>query len=604
MTRQHYASLLTLLSATAVWAGPEFFPIVGGSQQQTVTIRIIALGTKETWCTAALGFRSLSGEPIGSTKEVALRIGQSERLTFRLADLGLADGERAELRPVVELGASLSVCWPAVEVTTPFTSGVAGYVSGIALRMKRPADARLSPFVETRDGETVRVIVYRVDRDDAPACELRAGFRGADGTSIGEEETWSLAPGESKRMDYAPSGKERVLITLRPLTEDGASGCVASTQLYDRRTGGTVKVVPMALPRTTALLDVPPPADAPEESHPEEPPSSARPIGQVVEIPTPLGLPPVASPEDNPPTWETIALGRRLFYDTVLSADGTIACASCHDPAAGFSDPRRLSLGVNGAEGDRNSMTVLNAALSAEVFWEGRSKGLEAQARMPVTGAAEFAHSLQGVERRLKSDPAYVRWFEEAWGPAPITYYMAAKSIATFQRTLLSGNSPFDQFMFGGNRNALSQSAQRALFGFGGVPGCNQCHLIGTRSATLGSDKFFNTGVAAITRNTLKDQGRWKVTEQEMDRGAFRPPTLRNIELTAPYMHDGNFGSISEVAFFYAGGGRDNDWLSPLFRSIGRAPGGSVPPQDLDDINVFIRALTGEMPENAGPPDQ
>jgi cytochrome c peroxidase len=159
--------------------------------------------------------------------------------------------------------------------------------------------------------------------------------------------------------------------------------------------------------------------------------------------------------------------------------------------------------------------------------------------------------------------------------------------------------------MFGGDRNALSQSAIRGLSNFTGAPGCHQCHLIEApaRSATFGNDKFFNTGVAAVTFDILKDQGRWKVTDSESDRGAFRPPSLRNIELTAPYMHDGNFPTVDSVVFFYAGGGRDNHWISPTLRAIGRAPGGSIPPQDLEDFLNFLRALTGEMPENAGPPE-
>jgi cytochrome c peroxidase len=465
--------------------------------------------------------------------------------------------------------------------------------------MKRPDDAKTSPFLDAGVEETVRVILYRVDREKAPSCSVKAGFRRLDGSRHSDEHVWTLAPGEARSIDYAPSTQERVLIDLRPVEEGSAVGCLASAQVFNRRTAATFKIVPIALPRSPGLLDLPPGPDAPEESHPEEAQSSSRPIGRVVEIRSPLGLPPLPIPENNPPTAETIALGRRLFYDTVLSADGTIACASCHDPAAGFSDPRPLSVGVNGAVVERNSMSILNAAFSPEVFWEGRSSGLEAQARMPVTGAQEFAHSLEGVERRLRWDSNYVRWFEDAWGAGPITYDMIAKSIATFERTLLSGNSPVDRYLFAGDRNALSAPALRAFAGFQAI--CSQCHLIEVpgKSATFGNEKYFNTGVAAVGFETLKDQGRWKVTAHEPDRGAFRPPSLRNMELTAPYMHDGSLGSPAAVAIFYGGGGRWNAWLSPT--TPPPAPPGVTP--DFEGIEAFVRALTGDLPENAGPPD-
>jgi cytochrome c peroxidase len=443
-----------------------------------------------------------------------------------------------------------------------------------------------------------------VDRDGAPACNVHAGFRFRDGEPIRDEETWTLEPGKGRQLDYSPSSKERVLLNLRPTSEDQGAGCVASAQIYDRKTGSTLKIVPIALPRTSELLAVPRPEPT-EDARAVELSSSARPVGQPVQIRSPLGLPPVPIPDDNPATTETIVLGRRLFYDTILSADGTIACASCHDPAAGFSDPRRVSLGVNGAEGDRNSMSVLNAAFSPEVFWEGRSKGLEAQATMPVIGVKEFAHSLEGVERRLQNHAGYPRLFEEAWGGGPITYEMVAKSIATFQRTLLSGNAALDRYLFARDRSAVSESVLRGLSLFQGIAGCNQCHTIGPGSAaTFGNEKFFNTGVAALTFDTLKDLGRWKVTNREEDRGAFRPTSLRNIALTAPYMHDGSIGALSSVVFFYAAGGRDNLWLSPLFRALSRPPGGVPPVQDVIDLSDLLFALTGDMPENAGPPDE
>src|SRR6185369_2520175 len=153
-----------------------------------------------------------------------------------------------------------------------------------------------------------------------------------------------------------------------------------------------------------------------------------------------------------------------------------------------------------------------------------------------------------------------VRQFADAFGPGPIVYDMAAKAIATFQRTLLSGNSPFDRFYFQGDRTAISASAQRGFELFRGPAGCSKCHQIEGAYATFGSDRFFNTGVAATSFTTLADEGRWKVTMRDADRGAFRPPSLRNVALRAPYMHDGSFKTLLEVVQFYASGARNNRW--------------------------------------------
>ena len=322
------------------------------------------------------------------------------------------------------------------------------------------------------------------------------------------------------------------------------------------------------------------------------------PIGAPIPLPTSLGLPPLQVPEDNPLTAETVALGRRLFYDSALSRDQTESCASCHDPAAGFRDRRRVSQGVNGLDGDRQSMTVLNAAFAPEVFWDGRAKGLEEQARGPVENSLEFAFSHRGVELRLASDLSYVQQFAQAFGPGPITYEKVAKGIAAFQRTALSGNSPFDQFQFGNNRNALNASAQRGLDLFDGIGGCTQCHKMERAYATFSDERFHNTGVAAISFDVLSDQGRWKVTGVESDRGAFRPPTLRNVELFPHLMHNGKMNSLSEVIDHYGHRGTPNRWLSPLLLDLGPAP-----PQVRQDVIAFLTSLSGEMPQNIGPPE-
>ena len=159
------------------------------------------------------------------------------------------------------------------------------------------------------------------------------------------------------------------------------------------------------------------------------------PVGDPLEIETPLGLPPVLIPVGNTPTVETVALGRRLFYDPLLSVDHTVACASCHDPQFGFSDGKPVSEGVNGQKGGRNAPTVLNAAYYTTQFWDGRAATLEEQAAGPVQNPIEMAHTLESVEERLNTDPAYLAEFEKAFGSGPVTYEMVAKAIASFERT-------------------------------------------------------------------------------------------------------------------------------------------------------------------------
>ncbi|MCZ6490038.1 MAG: cytochrome-c peroxidase, partial [Acidobacteria bacterium] len=174
--------------------------------------------------------------------------------------------------------------------------------------------------------------------------------------------------------------------------------------------------------------------------------SPAMPIGIPVPIAAPLGLPPVPIPADNPPTAETIALGRKLFYDPMLSIDDTVACVTCHAPDLGFSDGKQFSEGVEGLMGGRNSPTLFTVAYYTTQFWDGRAPSLEKQAEGPVQAPVEMAQTLEGVEEKLMADSSYRSEFERAFGPGRITYEMVEKAIASFERTILSGNSPFDRY--------------------------------------------------------------------------------------------------------------------------------------------------------------
>lgn len=327
-------------------------------------------------------------------------------------------------------------------------------------------------------------------------------------------------------------------------------------------------------------------------------PLAVHPIGTALEIAAPLGLPPVPVPADNPATVETIALGRRLYYDPMLSLDGTISCASCHDPGKGFSDGRQFSTGVGNKTGTRNSPTVFNAAYFEAQFWDGRSPSLEKQAEGPVQNPVEMAHTLKGVEERLNKNASYQAEFARAFGPGPITYEMVEKAIASFERTVVSGNSPFDRFYYGGDKKALSPAAQRGLKVFTDARkgNCAACHTIGAQYALFTDNKFHNVGVG-VKGGQVLDKGRYDVTKNEAETGAFKTPSLRNIALTAPYFHDGSRQTLKEVIDFYIGGANSNPHLDQQIHALDFLTG-----QERADLEEFLMSLTGEVPPATDPP--
>jgi cytochrome c peroxidase len=237
---------------------------------------------------------------------------------------------------------------------------------------------------------------------------------------------------------------------------------------------------------------------------------AVRPIGRRVTIKAPLGLPPVPIPPDNPPTAETIALGRRLFYEPALSVDGTIACASCHNPTLGFTDNKPVAIGMQGKTGNRSAPSVINRAYDRTLFWDGRAPDLEKQVEGPIQNPLEMAQTLDGLVQRLQASDSYREEFAQAWGSDRITTEMVTKSIATFERTVLSGNSPFDRYYYGGHKNALSESARRGLRVFTDPKrgNCAACHLIGKNYALFTDHKFHNLGIGANTDGSLTDPGR------------------------------------------------------------------------------------------------
>jgi cytochrome c peroxidase len=324
---------------------------------------------------------------------------------------------------------------------------------------------------------------------------------------------------------------------------------------------------------------------------------AAAPVGAVVEIKAPLGLPPVPIPAANKPTADTIALGRRLYYDPKLSLDGSIACASCHSPLHGFTDGLPVSLGVSGQHGKRNAPTVLNAAYQPVQFWDGRAASLELQAAGPIANPVEMNQSHEACVGKLDSEPEYKKLFAQAFGPGPVTIGKVEMAIASFERTLLSGNSPFDRYEFGGDKKAMKPEAIRglAIFKDANKGNCVKCHTIESSYALFADGKYHNLGVGLNAEGELTDLGRYNESKVESDKGAFRTPTLRNIALTGPYMHDGSVTTLRRVVDFYVGGGNSNPQLDKDIKQL------HLSGREREDLVAFLEALTGDMPPNSTP---
>jgi cytochrome c peroxidase len=322
-----------------------------------------------------------------------------------------------------------------------------------------------------------------------------------------------------------------------------------------------------------------------------------RPVGSPIKIEVPLGLPPVPIPSDNPPTAETIAIGRRLFYDQKLSHNNAISCATCHNPALAFSDPRRLSRGVDGELGTRNAPSVLNAAYFTTEFWDGRAPSLEQQALGPMANPVEMDQPHGISVQKISADPIYQREFEHAFGPGPVTITKITMALASFERTLLSGDSPFDRYEYGGQKNAMTPAAIRGLSVFRdkNKGNCATCHTIGEKYAIFSDNKFHNLGVGLDAEGNIVDQGRYIATRVVGDRGSFRTPTLRDVALTAPYMHDGSEKTLKDVVDFYVGGGSSNPCLDKEIKPL------NLTGQERSDLVAFLESLTGDTPPNSGP---
>ncbi|MBI3621686.1 MAG: cytochrome-c peroxidase [Nitrospirae bacterium] len=295
-------------------------------------------------------------------------------------------------------------------------------------------------------------------------------------------------------------------------------------------------------------------------------------------------LPAVTAPKNNPTTPAKVALGRQLFFDTRLSGDNRFSCAWCHNPSLAFGDGLPRASGFGNKELNRHSPTVLNAAYSAKQFWDGRADTLEDQAKGPITNQDEMNINPENLVKKLSAIPTYQKQFNTVFGAAP-SLDTVAMAIAAYERTLVTPDTPYDRYMKG-DKKALTEQQKRGLVLFISRAACSRCH----NGPNLSDDKFHNLAVPPA--GPLKDDlGRYGVTHDEKDRRAFRTVTLRNVALTAPYMHNGAFKTLEEVVDFYnKGGGNDPNKDPEIFEL-------HLTAEEQQDLIAFLKALNGWTPE-------
>jgi cytochrome c peroxidase len=289
-------------------------------------------------------------------------------------------------------------------------------------------------------------------------------------------------------------------------------------------------------------------------------------------------------PDDNPISAAKIELGRALYFDKRLSADDTISCASCHNPGKGGTDNAPTSEGIRGQHGGRSAPSMVNRLFSKAQFWDGRAANLEAQAVGPIANPIEMGNTHEGAVATVAGIKGYGPMFAAAFGDAQVTIDRIGKAIATYERVVVSGNSPYDKYQ-AGDTSALSAAAVRGLNVFQS-PDKGRCALCHRGFNFTGEDyKKLGVGMDAVS----PDPGRFNVTMNETDRGAFKVPGLRNIALTAPYMHDGTVATLEQVVDYYrlaTHAGKIND---PDFQPLTLTPG------DIADLVEFMKALTGDI---------
>jgi len=295
-------------------------------------------------------------------------------------------------------------------------------------------------------------------------------------------------------------------------------------------------------------------------------------------------------PDSNIATVAGVELGRRLFFDPILSRDSSISCASCHFPEGAFTDQKNFSPGIIGEKTLRSSMSLVNIAYQSSYFWDGRSATLEEQSLHPIVDPIEMDATWPQIEERLQNSDAYGAGFRAAFGierSSEIDRYLTAKAIAQFERSIISGNSRYDKVTFelNGFFTQLEEDGRELFFTEPSLdhPGCAHCH----NAPFFADNRFLNNGLDSTdTLTGFADLGRGAISGNEFDNGKFRSPTLRNIAVTAPYMHDGRFQTLDEVLDHYASGGHFSPTIDP------QITGFPMTSYDREALKAFLNTLT------------
>lgn len=317
---------------------------------------------------------------------------------------------------------------------------------------------------------------------------------------------------------------------------------------------------------------------------------------RYVPTPQPIDIPPLFErtiipptiPSNNPQTIEGVALGKKLFFDPILSLNNSQACADCHAPENAFSDHSRFSEGVDGRPGNRNSMPLFNLAWNYDerFFWDGREFSLERQAFRPVTNPNEMHSNWNDVAQKLQQHPQYPTLFDRAFGSTQIDSIMVTKALAQFERTLISAYSKFDQYLLGTAELSLQELNGFNIFMDETKGDCFHCH--GSDQNPLWTDNtFHNNGLDSI----ITDQGLGRFTGDPNDNGKFRSPSLRNLAYTAPYMHDGRFETLDQVIDHYSEGLQNSPTIDPLMKKVDQG-GVQLSPNDKADLKAFLLTLS------------
>lgn len=304
----------------------------------------------------------------------------------------------------------------------------------------------------------------------------------------------------------------------------------------------------------------------------------------------PNGLKELTIPKDNPLTAEKIELGKLLFFDPRLSVDNSVSCATCHNPKFGWSNGEAVATGVRGQKGGRSAPTIINSAYQAFQFWDGRALHLEGQALGPIQNPIEMDLKLEELVAKLNKIDGYRTRFQKVFG-TDVTSDGIAKALASFERTILCGDAPYDRFK-AGDEKALSPAAQRGMKVFFNKGHCSSCHS--GHNFTDGA--FHNLGVGIHGKDA--DVGRFSETKQDGDRGSFKTPTLREIARSAPYMHDGSLKTLEEVVDYYDKGGTTNPQLDEEIFAL------TLTAQEKADLVTFLKeGLSSSVYPEIAPPE-